>query len=100
MSLDMIYQKKYGSGDNKLAQNPEDDDDRITEKELDLMKFLVNNGLQIYQQYFKELINIPHRDAVDEYIEAMYFMIYCFIDTSQSVGSMGQEGTSLQKIIF
>ena len=54
----------------------------ITANELSLMVFLVGSGDQIFKEYFKELVNVPNRDIVDDYVEILAQFIYLFIDTS------------------
>lgn len=56
------------------------------------MIFLVNSGSQIFKEYFKELVNVPNRDIVDEYIETLYNFVFCFIDTTATAGHATQDG--------
>lgn len=75
-----------------------DQDDLISVNEHSLMTFLVKQGGQIFKEYFKELVNVPNRDVVDEYIEILYNFIFCFIDTTATAGRK-DDGPSLYKKI-
>lgn len=72
----------------------------ISANELSLTIFLVNNGDQIFKEYFKVLVNVPNRDLVDEYSEVLHHLVFLFIDTTANTGRKNQDGgTSLYKRI-
>ena len=98
MSYEQLYalQLQKGIISPQPNSNPEDqqqqldlEQDAIPANELSLMIFLINNGGDIFKEYFKELVNARNSDLADEYIEILSMFVYCFVDTTTSAANTG-----------
>ena len=98
MTYDQIHALQLEQGVAHQTGIPIDQDELISANEVSLMIFLANSGDQIFKEYFKEIVNVPNRDVVDDYIEILYNFIFCFIDTTATAGCQ-DGGPSLYKTI-
>lgn len=85
-NFNMLTQEQFWQLQSSVQQI-QPDLQRVLQAEWNLLEFFRKNGQDILKQYFKEILQVPKHDVVDDFNDAVIKLCITFADVSEQAGS-------------